>query len=129
MFVNTWIVQPTDKGPGDYPSGGPQSQNHGIWRAGGPQVDMLSPDIYLPNFSELVTRYARNGNTIFIPESTDSEVGAANVFYAIGARNAVGYSAMGIDSLTRMVAARPGNGRAAVLPPISRPFRFPRLTI
>jgi hypothetical protein len=126
MFVNTWIVQPTDRGPGDYPSGGPQSQNHDIWRAGGPQVDMLSPDIYLPNFSELVTRYARNGNTIFIPESTSSEVGAANVFYAIGARNAVGYSAMGIDSITRMVAARPGAGSATALPADITTLPFPK---
>jgi hypothetical protein len=37
MFVNAWIVQPEDKGPGDYPSGGPQNHMHDIWRAGAPQ--------------------------------------------------------------------------------------------
>ena len=59
MYVNAWIVQPEDKGPGDYPSGGPQDHMHDIWRAGGPQIDMLSPDIYLPNFNELADRYSR----------------------------------------------------------------------
>ncbi len=32
-FVNAWIVQPEDTRPGNYPSGGPQAQNHDIWRA------------------------------------------------------------------------------------------------
>ncbi len=59
MYVNAWIVQPEDKGPGDYPSGGPQAHMHDIWRAGGPQIDMLSPDIYLPEFNELADRYSR----------------------------------------------------------------------
>ena len=51
MFVNAWIVQPEDKGPGDYPSGGPQNHMHDIWRAGAPLVDLLCPDIYLPDFT------------------------------------------------------------------------------
>ena len=86
MYVNAWIVQPEDKGPGDYPSGGPQDHMHDIWRAGGPQIDMLSPDIYLPNFNELADRYSRNGNPLFIPESSATVGGAANAFYAIGQR-------------------------------------------
>lgn len=48
MFVNAWIVQPEDKGPGDYPSGGPQDHMHDIWRAGAPALDMLCPDVYPP---------------------------------------------------------------------------------
>lgn len=30
VFVNAWIVQPEDSHPGNYPSGGPQAQNHDI---------------------------------------------------------------------------------------------------
>src|ERR1017187_10507177 len=41
MFANAWIVQPEDKGPGDYPSGGPQNHMHDIWRAGAPHIDLL----------------------------------------------------------------------------------------
>ncbi|MGD1086612.1 MAG: DUF5597 domain-containing protein, partial [Verrucomicrobiota bacterium] len=78
---------------------------------------MLSPDIYLPNFAELVTRYSRNGNTIFIPESSDDVGGAANAFYAIGQRSAVGYSAMGIEELSRNGGIRSATA-AAVSGPI-----------
>jgi hypothetical protein len=97
MFVNAWIVQPEDKGPGDYPSGGPVDHVHDVWRAGGPQIDILAPDIYLPNFPELVARYSRAGNPAFIPESRAGAAGAANAFYAIGQHGAMGYSPFGIE--------------------------------
>jgi hypothetical protein len=98
MFVNAWIVQPEDKKPGDYPSGGPQAEVHDIWRAGALNIDLLAPDIYLPNFAEVCTSYSRGGNPLFIPESFAGERGAANAFYALGQQNAMGYSPFGIDS-------------------------------
>jgi hypothetical protein len=107
MFVNAWIVQPTDNVPGDYPSGGPQDHMHDIWRAGGPQIDMLCPDIYLPNFVELTARYSRSGNPLFVPESAGDIRGAANAFYAIGQHRAIGYSSMGIDSMGRVAVEGP----------------------
>jgi hypothetical protein len=107
MFVNAWIVQPEDKGPGDYPSGGPQDHMHDIWRAGAPLVDMLCPDIYLPNFNELVARYSRSGNPLYIPESAGDLRGAANAFYAIGQHRAIGYSPFGIDSAARTASTQP----------------------
>lgn len=97
MFVNAWIVQPEDLGPGDYPSGGPQSHVHDIWRAAHTALDILAPDIYLPNFDDISTMYARSGNTLFIPESRADDKGAANVFYVIGGHNAIGYSPFGIE--------------------------------
>jgi hypothetical protein len=129
MYVNTWIVQPEDKGPGDYPSGGPQDHNHDIWRAGGPQIDMLSPDIYLPNFTELADRYSRKGGPLFIPESSATVGGAANAFYAIGQHNGIGYSPMGIDQPQRLLGFRPGTGAAVATPtdlaslPFSRAYK------
>jgi beta-galactosidase GanA len=104
MYVNAWIVQPEDKGPGDYPSGGPQDHMHDIWRAGAPILDMLCPDIYLPGFNELIARYSRSGNPLFIPESFGEARGAANAFYAIGQFRAMGYSPFGIEN-TRAAAA------------------------
>ena len=101
MFVNAWIVQPTDNVPGDYPSGGPQAHMHDIWRAGGPQIDLLCPDIYLPNFIELTAMYTRRANTLYIPEAPGDMRGAASAFYAIGQHSAIGYSQMGIDGLAR----------------------------
>ncbi|MCM3873971.1 MAG: DUF5597 domain-containing protein [Pyrinomonadaceae bacterium] len=97
MFVNAWIVQPEDKGPGDYPSGGPVAHVHDIWRAGAPQLDILAPDIYLPNFPEIVASYSRSRNPMFIPESRAGAGGAANAFYAIGQHGAMGYSPFAIE--------------------------------
>lgn len=98
MFVNAWIVQPEDKRPGDYPSGGPQAHVLDLWRAGAPYVDLLCPDIYLPDFEEICGLYTRNNNVLFIPESRAGEQGAAQLFYAIGKHNAIGYSPFGYES-------------------------------
>jgi hypothetical protein len=94
VYVNAWLVQPQDKQPGDYPSGGPQAHNHDFWRAGAPQIDILAPDIYLSNFAEIATMYSRNGNPLFIPETRGD---AANAFYAIGQLNAQMFSPFGIE--------------------------------
>ena len=111
MYVNAWIVQPDDKGPGDYPSGGPQDHMHDIWRAGAPNLDLLSPDIYLPNFADLAARYSRSGNALFVPESFAGTRGAANAFYAIGQQRAIGYSPFGFE------AAPTGLGEPQSAPP------------
>jgi hypothetical protein len=109
MFVNAWLNAPADKGPGDYPSGGPQAHMHDIWRAGAPHIDMMGPDIYVPNFAELAARYSRSGNPLFIPECAGDIHGAANAFYAIGQYKAIGYSSMGIGELQRLTAFRAGD--------------------
>ncbi len=96
-FVNAWIVQPEDTRPGNYPSGGPQAQNHDIWRAAAPHIDMLSPDIYLNDFPAQLALYARGGNPVFIPESRSGQEGAANAAYAIGAKGSIGYSPFGYE--------------------------------
>ena len=98
VFVNAWIVQPEDKHPGNYPSGGPQAQNHDIYRAAAPNIDILSPDIYLSDFPGILTMYSRNGNPVFIPESRAGQGGAANAAYAIGERGAIGYSPFGLET-------------------------------
>lgn len=98
MFVNAWIVQPEDKRPGDYPSGGPQAHVLDFWRAGAPDIDLLCPDIYLPNFEEICALYTRNNNALFIPESRAGEQGAGQLFYAIGKHKAIGYSPFGYEN-------------------------------
>ena len=108
MFANAWLVAATDRGPGDYPSGGPQDHMHDIWRAAAPHIDMLCPDVYVPNFSEMAARFSRSGNTLFVPECAGDVHGAANAFYAIGQHNAVGYSTMGVGELQRLTAFRAG---------------------
>jgi len=97
MYINTWIVQPDDKGPGDYPSGGAVAQMHDVWQAGAPNIDILAPDVYLPAFPDILASYSRNGNPVFVPESAGGDAGVGNLFDAVG-NNSIGYSPFGIDS-------------------------------
>lgn len=107
MFVNAWIVQPEDRRPGDYPSGGPQSHVHDIWRAAAPAIDIFSPDIYLQDTKGITAMYKHSWNPLFIPESFAGTDGAANAFYAIGHHNAIGYSPFGIDNKVEKPAETP----------------------
>jgi hypothetical protein len=100
MFVNAWLVQQSDKRPGDYPSGGPQAHMLDVWRAGAPDIDLYCPDIYRPVFSELCSLYTRNNNPLFIPEARAGEQGAGQFFYATGRHNSIGYSPFGFERRT-----------------------------
>jgi hypothetical protein len=113
VFTNTWIVQPEDKVPGDYPSGGPEPHVLDIWRAGAPHIDINAPDVYLPNFNEWVARFNQNGNPLFVPESRGDVGGAANAVYAIGRHASIGYSPFGIDNPARLTIQHPEPGQAA----------------
>ncbi|WP_162148534.1 DUF5597 domain-containing protein [Asticcacaulis sp. AC402] len=98
-FVNAWLVQDDTQRAGDYPGGGPVSRVMDIYKAGAPSLDLLAPDIYLPDFRSIVADYSRADNPLFIPESTH-EVGRA--FYALGQHNALGYSPFGIDNMAKL---------------------------
>jgi beta-galactosidase GanA len=97
MYVNAWLRQNANGKPGEYPSGGPLPHVMDAWRAGGPAIDILSPDIYVPNFTEWCDWYVQSGNPLFIPESAAGARGLANAIWAMGKHNAIGYSPFGVD--------------------------------
>ena len=94
MYVNAWLQQPNMAWPGTYPSGGPLPQVHDIWRAGAPAIDILAPDLYLEYFDEVCGRFTRNGNPLFIPETSANPLNAINAFVKW---NAIGYSPFAIE--------------------------------
>ena len=94
MFVNAWLQQPNMAWPGTYPSGGPLPQVHDVWRAGSPAADLLAPDLYLQYFDEVCERFTRNGNPLFIPETSAN---TGNVLAAFGKYGAIGFSPFGIE--------------------------------
>jgi Domain of unknown function (DUF5597)/Glycosyl hydrolases family 35 len=97
MYVNTWL--PSDNTPpGDYPSGGTQPRVIDVWRAAGTAIDFYAPDLYATNFEEWCSRFHRNGNPLYMPETRGGAPGAANVFYALGEDAGLGFSPFGIDS-------------------------------
>ncbi len=94
MYVNTWLQQPGTPRPGEYPSGGPEAQVHDVWRFGAPNIDLLAPDIYVPQFTETCQRFSRNGNALFIPEARQTP---ENALIALLKFNAIGFSPFGIE--------------------------------
>jgi beta-galactosidase GanA len=99
MFVNAALVRPSYQ-PGQYPSAGPLPHLMDVWRAGAPEIDLLAPDIYFPNFVEWCRKYQRSGNPLFVPEMVRGSRGAAYAFYAIGQHDAIGVSPFAIDHIT-----------------------------
>lgn len=114
MYVNVALNRP-GRLPGEYPSGGPLPHLIDVWKAGAPTIDLLAPDIYFPNFTQIVDRYARPDNPLFVPEAhnADNPIVPANAYYAFGERAAIGFGPFSIDSID----AEPGKlaGTYAVL--------------
>ncbi len=98
MYVNAALIRPTYQ-PGQYPSAGPLPHLMDIWRAGAPQIDFLSPDIYFPNFAEWTRKYQRSGNPLFIPEVASGPLNAVQVLYVMGQHDAIGFSPFSIESV------------------------------
>ncbi|MCD8101904.1 MAG: DUF5597 domain-containing protein [Alistipes sp.] len=94
MFVNCWIMQAPGDLPGVYPNGGPVSRVMDIWKAAGPSIDVVAPDIYLPDFKSIVREYHRADNPLLVPEST---VDPGRVFYAFAEHDAICYSPFAIE--------------------------------
>lgn len=99
MYVNAWLVQYPAELPGKYPNGGPVSRVMDIYKAAAPDIDFLSPDIYLPNFKEVCSMYSRptKKNPLFIPECERTNPGKA--YYAFAEHNALGFGPFGVESL------------------------------
>jgi hypothetical protein len=93
MFVNASLGRADGK-LGTYPCGGPMPLFLDIWRAGAPKLDMISPDIYVTNFTDWCARYTQSENPLFIPET---RANPANAFLAVGQYNAIGLSPFGIE--------------------------------
>ncbi len=99
MYVNVALNRP-GRAPGEYPSGGPLPHLIDVWKAGAPTIDFLAPDIYFPNFVDLVNRYKRTDNPLFVPEANNADNAQvpANAFYAFGKLDAIGFGPFSIES-------------------------------
>ena len=111
MYVNNWLKSPRGfpilTVPGDdYPSGGPTANMLDIWKAAAPAIDILAPDIYVPNtqrYRTVMAQFHRHDNPLLIPEThgfgtfAGSQGNARNAFMAIGA-GAIGFAPFGLDS-------------------------------
>ena len=107
MFANCWLVHKGDK-PGDYPSGGPVARVRGVWRFAAPTLDVLGPDIYVPEFLQVCDEYTRDGSPLFIPEAATHAYAAPRLAYCIGHYHAMCYSPFGFDDIGHPFSAIQG---------------------
>ncbi|PHY17205.1 hypothetical protein CSW59_19420 [Caulobacter sp. BP25] len=100
MYVNAALPRP-GAAPGGYPSAGPLPHLIDLWRAAAPSLDMLSPDIYYPDFMKWVPPYDRADQPLFIPEADQAGKTPApgNAFWAFGEHDAIGFSPFSIEDL------------------------------
>jgi hypothetical protein len=85
--------------PGDYPSGGAVSNVMDVWMRFAPELDFLSPDIYLNDYSASCAKYRHNNQPLFIPEQRRDEHGARRIWVAYGTYAALGVSPFGVDTM------------------------------
>jgi len=125
MYVNNWLKSPrafpVTTVPGDdYPSGGPTINMFAVWKAMGPAIDLLAPDIYVPNserYRSVMREFHQPGNPLLIPESLGFEPfpGASGyaryLYFALG-DGAVGFANFGLD---RLDVAHPNQEMTAVV--------------
>jgi hypothetical protein len=98
MYVNAALYSP-GRVPEFTPSHGrPWDLVMDIWRAGGPQIDILSPDIYGGDFKAFCAKFTQSGNPLFIPE-TRSDMDS-KMLYVFGRHDAIGLTLMGVERAT-----------------------------
>ena len=109
MYANGAQGRP-GKLPGEYPSGGPLAHLMDVWREAAPSLDFLAPDIYFPNFADIVAGYVRPGNPLFVPEANNAgdPRAAANAFGVIARHRGIGFSPFSIESVDGAGAAKLG---------------------
>ena len=113
MYCNAWLKGPDYPWTGMHPGGGPLPSVMDMYHCAAPAIDMLSPDIYIPNFTEIVEWYDQLGNPLFIPETRGGELGVSRMLWAIGEHNLIGFSPFGIDRAAR------GADKRAVTDPLA----------
>ena len=99
LSVNVALRDPLGAKPGSYESGGATDNVIDIWKATAKSIDVIGPDIYLPDsdrYLKVLDLYARPDNALFVPE-TGSGPAYSRYFFAALGHGAIGWSPFGID--------------------------------
>lgn len=100
MYVNVALNRPDQK-PGQYPSAGPLPHLFDVWKAAGPDIDLIGMDVYFPNYVQWADQFKRPDNPVFVPEANragQSDAGG-NAFYTLGELDGIGFSPFHIETL------------------------------
>lgn len=102
MYVNVWVSETMNRIPGiDYPSGGATSLVLDLWKHFAPSIDCICPDIYftdLDTYDLVCSKYKRDDNILFIPESRAGQFNELHLFRMIEKYELTGIHCFAIDS-------------------------------
>lgn len=104
MYVNAWLEKPLGR-PGNYPTGGPTVRMLPIWQKVAPAVDLVAPDLYVPNFKEVSDAYAAPQQALLVPETRQDLRTVSNLIYAISHYNLLLFSPFGAEDFFSQAAA------------------------
>jgi len=100
LYVNAALRDPiSNPSANNYESGGPTDNVIPIWKAAAPAIDLLAPDIYMPESEKalkVIELYDRSDNPLFVPEIGSGEE-YVRYFYPVLAHGGIGFSPFGID--------------------------------
>jgi len=100
LYVNVALRDPiTNPSANNYESGGATDNVIPIWKTAAPAIDLLAPDIYLPESEKalkVIDLYDRIDNPLFVPEIGSGEE-YTRYFYPVLSHGGIGFSPFGID--------------------------------
>jgi len=106
LYVNAALRDPISNPKANtYESGGPTDNVIPIWKAAAPSIDLLAPDIYMPESEKalkVIELYSRPDNALFVPEIGSGE-NYTRYFYPVLAHGGIGFSPFGIDENGRSI--------------------------
>lgn len=138
MYVNVWLGEMYAHIPGtNYPSGGAVTRTFSLWKHFTPDIDAISPDIYLADFAgvdKLLQTYSGLGNPLYIPESSPAPLSMMNSMRAVAEYGLCGLHTFGIDHLAAAVdpeqlkllasSGAEGSARASMLREMADAYRI-----
>jgi hypothetical protein len=100
LYVNAALRDPiSNPSANTYESGGPTDNVIPIWKVAAPSVDLVAPDIYMPESEKtlkIIELYDRPDNALFVPEIGSGEK-YVRYFYPVLAHGGIGFSPFGVD--------------------------------
>ena len=100
LYVNAALRDPiSNPSANTYESGGATDNVIPIWKAAAPAIDLLAPDIYMPESEKVlkvIELYDRPDNPLFVPEIGSNEE-YVRFFYSVLSHGGIGFSPFGID--------------------------------
>jgi beta-galactosidase GanA len=100
MYANAALRDPLKPSPPvTYSSGGPTDNVLDIWKIAAPSIDLLAPDIYMPDYeryTKVLELYSRPDNALFVAETGNAAAYARYIFATLG-RQGIGFAPFGMD--------------------------------